>query len=226
MGQSFVSDYGYPGHARKSVFRRLFQTFLFATGLVVASATAQAQSFASISGGAQPIQNSGQAKPILGWVRFCEQNPGECAVNPAEARVITLTPQVWSAILSVNKRVNADIKPVTDQEHLGVVDNWSFPSDGRGDCEDYQLLKRKILGDMGLPRRAMRMTVVIDEIGEGHAVLMVRTDKGDYILDNKTSAVLSWDATGYSYVKRESQEATAWVSLGGITTSPTTTANR
>jgi predicted transglutaminase-like cysteine proteinase len=55
---------------------------------------------------------------------------------------------------------------------------------------------------------------------------MIRTDKGDYILDNKTSAILSWDETGYSYVKRESQEVTGWVSLGGITRSPTTTANR
>jgi predicted transglutaminase-like cysteine proteinase len=226
MGQSSVSDYECAGQTRKRFYVRLFQTFLIGTGLVFASVTAQAQTFASLSSGAQPIQNGGTAKPILGWVKFCEQNPGECAVNTGEARVITLTPQIWNAIVSVNKRVNADIKPVTDQEHLGVVDNWSLPSDGKGDCEDYQLLKRKILADMGLPRRAMRMTVVIDEIGEGHAVLMIRTDKGDYILDNKTSAVLSWDATGYSYVKRESQEATAWVSLGGITTSPTTTANR
>ena len=70
------------------------------------------------------------------------------------------------------------------------------------------------------------MTVVIDELGEGHAVLMVRTDRGDYILDNKTSAVLPWDQTGYVFVKRESQDAVAWVSLGGRTASPTTTANR
>ena len=57
----------------------------------------------------------------------------------------------------------------------------------------------------GLPRRAMRMTVVIDELGEGHAVLMVRTDQGDYILDNKTSSILPWDETGYVFIKRESQ---------------------
>jgi predicted transglutaminase-like cysteine proteinase len=206
--------------------QQFFQIAFLGFALVSGSVVAQAQTFASLPSGSQPIQNSGTAKPILGWIKFCEQNPAECAVNASEARVITLTSQVWNAIVSVNKRVNAEIKPVTDQDHLGVVDNWSFPTDGKGDCEDYQLLKRKILAEMGLPRRAMRMTVVIDELGEGHAVLMIRTDKGDYILDNKTSAILSWDETGYSYVKRESQEASAWVSLGGITTSPTTTANR
>ena len=61
-----------------------------------------------------------------------------------------------------------------------------------GDCEDFQLLKRRMLVERGLSRRAMRMTVVIDELGEGHAVLTVRTDRGDYILDNKTSGGVAW----------------------------------
>ena len=80
--------------------------------------------------------------------------------------------------------------------------------------------------EAGLPRRAMRMTVVIDELGEGHAVLMVRTNRGDFVLDNKTSSVLPWHRTGYVYIKRESQDTMGWVSLGGIVSSPTTTANR
>ncbi len=60
--------------------------------------------------------------------------------------------------------------------------------------------------ERGLPRRALRMTVVIDDIGEAHAVLMVRTDRGDLILDNKTNAVLSAPNTGYTYIKREGQD--------------------
>ena len=60
------------------------------------------------------------------------------------------------------------------------------------------------------------MTVVIDELGEGHAVLMVRTNQGDYVLDNKTSSILPWHRTGYVYIKRESQDTIGWVSLGGI----------
>jgi predicted transglutaminase-like cysteine proteinase len=83
-----------------------------------------------------------------------------------------------------------------------------------GDCEDIQLLKRRVLIEAGLPRRALRMTVVIDELGAGHAVLMARTNRGDYILDNKRAAVLSWQETGYRYVKREGSESAAWVWLG------------
>ena len=88
-----------------------------------------------------------------------------------------------------------------------------------------QLLKRHLLAEAGLPRRAMRMTVVIDEKGEGHAVLTLLTDRGDLVLDNKTSAVLPWHQTGYTFIKRESQDAVAWVSLGRAA-SPVTTANR
>jgi len=159
-------------------------------------------------------------------LKFCDSNPQECAVDVTEPEVIDLTPQVWKTIVSVNQRVNSSIKAVTDADHWGTVDIWGFPDDGRGDCEDFQLLKRKILSENGLPRRAMRMTVVIDELGEGHAVLVIRTNRGDYVLDNKTSSVLPWSRTGYVYIKRESQDTVGWVSLGGIATSPTTTANR
>jgi predicted transglutaminase-like cysteine proteinase len=110
-------------------------------------------------------------------------------------------------------------------DHLHVADRWDLAEDGSGDCEDFQLLKRKLLAEVGLPRRAMRMTVVIDEKGEGHAVLTLITDRGDLILDNKTSTVLPWRQTGYTFIKRESQDAVAWVSLGRAA-SPVTTANR
>nr|WP_246180149.1 transglutaminase-like cysteine peptidase [Microvirga thermotolerans] len=191
---------------------------------------AEAQTLAALPPAGHSIMDMGSAKPIMGWVRFCEKYPSECAVNTAEPETIELTPQTWKLITSVNQRVNSTVKAVTDQDHWGVVDVWGFPDDGKGDCEDFQLLKRRILAENGLPRRAMRMTVVIDELGEGHAVLLIRTKQGDYVLDNKTSAVLPWDRTGYVYIKRESQTATGWVSLGGITSptvsSPTTTANR
>nr|WP_308620300.1 transglutaminase-like cysteine peptidase [Methylobacterium haplocladii] len=165
------------------------------------------------------------ARPVAAWTEFCARMPGECSVDPSEPAQITLTPAVWGLLASINRRVNHRIKPVTDMAHWGVVDRWDYPDDGFGDCEDIQLLKRRMLVDRHLPRRALRMTVVIDEIGEGHAVLMVRTDRGDLILDNKTNAVLPWQRTGYSFVKREGQDGQAWVSLNNGA-SPVTTANR
>ena len=98
-------------------------------------------------------------------------------------------------------------------DHWGTIDRWDLPIDGQGDCEDYQLLKRKFLVDAGLPRRAMRMTVVIDETGQGHAVLTIRTDQGDLILDNKAEAVLRLDEVSYQFIQRESPNAIGWLFL-------------
>ena len=47
------------------------------------------------------------------------------------------------------------------------------------------LLKRRMLMQAGWPREALLITVVRDKKGEGHAVLTVKTDKGDFILDNQ-----------------------------------------
>jgi predicted transglutaminase-like cysteine proteinase len=58
------------------------------------------------------------------------------------------------------------------------------------------------------------ITVVLDENREGHAVLTVVTNKGDYVLDNRRMEILRWDQTGYLYLKRQSQPAAnEWVSL-------------
>ncbi|WP_046867024.1 transglutaminase-like cysteine peptidase [Microvirga massiliensis] len=158
---------------------------------------------------------SDPARPTVAWEEFCHRLPSECGIDPSEASTITLSPQVWTTILEVNTRVNQTIEAVTDFDHWGVVDRWDYPADGRGDCEDIQLLKRKLLTEAGLPHRALRMTVVIDELGEGHAVLMARTDRGDFVLDNKRNAVLPWQQTGYYYIKRESSDQAGWVSFKG-----------
>jgi len=139
--------------------------------------------------------------------------------------VISLTPHIWRTLATINERVNTTIKPLSDQEHWGVVDRWDYPDDGYGDCEDIQLLKRKLLIEVGLPRRALRMTVVLDEVRAGHAVLMVRTDRGEFILDNQRSSVLPWNDTGYEFIKREGAEGHSWVTLSPHP-APIVTANR
>jgi predicted transglutaminase-like cysteine proteinase len=165
------------------------------------------------------------ARPTAAWSRFCAQHPAECAIDPSEPEIIPLTPEALASITSINAMVNRTVQPVTDLEHWGVADRWDFPDDGKGDCEDIQLLKRKLLVEKGLPRRAMRMTVVIDRNGEGHAVLTVRTSKGDLILDNARDRVLPSPRTGYEFVKREGPDGRSWVWLDG-TSGPVVTAAR
>ncbi|KQP66102.1 transglutaminase-like cysteine peptidase [Methylobacterium sp. Leaf112] len=173
-------------------------------GLLAAPVAAPAQTFASLPATPSVIASGPAAKPIAAWVAFCESYAAECAVDRTEPATIALDAATWNTIVSVNRRVNKAIRAVTDMDHLHVADRWDLA---------------------GLPRRAMRMTVVIDEKGEGHAVLTLITDRGDFILDNKTNAVQSWRQTGYTFIKRESQDTQAWVSLGRAT-SPVTTANR
>lgn len=198
-------------------------------GLLLAAllggSTTHAQTLASLPAGTSSAVTTGEARPLLAWVDFCRREPRECAVDLAEPATIALTPRLWQTIVSINRKVNAEIEAVTDQDHWAVPDRWDLAEDGFGDCEDFQLLKRKLLAEAGLPRRAMRITVVIDEKREGHAVLTIRTDRGDFILDNKTNAVLPWQQTGYVFVKRESQDGLGWAALGGAA-SPTVTANR
>src|SRR5215218_1696847 len=202
-----------------------------ALGITIAGATllsaaaASAQTMASLPRGSLPAAVTGEARPVMAWVDLCRRHPQECAIDTAEAPVVALSPRIWQQIVSINRRVNTTITAITDLEHWGVPDRWDLPTDGRGDCEDFQLLKRKLLAEAGLPRRAMRMVVVVDDEAQGHAVLMIRTDRGDFILDNKVSTVLPWHRTGYVFVKRESEDAIGWVSLGGQS-SPVVTANR
>ena len=151
----------------------------------------------------------------IGWIEFCSEHAGECRGGASQPRDIVMSQTAWRDLLKVNRWVNESVKPMTDMDHWGVIEKWSLPTDGYGDCEDYVLLKRKMLIDSGWPREALLITVVRDRKGEGHAVLTVKSDKGEFILDNQNEEVMLWTETGYRFVKRQSQyDVNVWVSLG------------
>jgi predicted transglutaminase-like cysteine proteinase len=151
----------------------------------------------------------------IGWVEFCSSNPAQCSGGTSQPRDIVMTQTAWRDLLKVNRWVNETVKPMTDMEHWGVIEKWSLPTDGYGDCEDYVLMKRKMLIDAGWPREALLITVVRDRNGEGHAILTVKTDKGEFVLDNQNENVVAWNETGYRFVKRQSQgDPNVWVALG------------
>ena len=147
--------------------------------------------------------------------------------SPQTPRDVVLTSKAWTDMVKVNAWVNRSIKPITDLEHWGVVERWNYPDDGYGDCEDYVLLKRRMLMQAGWPREALLITVVRDKKGDGHAVLTVKTDRGEFILDNQEPQVLPWTKTGYRFVKRQSQsDPNLWVSLGEPRVAPATVSAR
>ncbi len=163
----------------------------------------------------------GETSVPYGWVDFCSRYAGECPNNDLAEQTIELTASAMRAIRRVNAYVNRAIEPVSDMDHWGVVDQWDYPTDGKGDCEDYALMKRHMLMQEGFPRQALLMTVVKERNGDGHAVLTVRTNRGDFVLDNLLDEVRLWDVTPYRFVKRQSaSNPNVWVAIGAPTNAP------
>jgi predicted transglutaminase-like cysteine proteinase len=109
--------------------------------------------------------------------------------------------------------VNKAVKPKSDLELYGQDEYWTYPVDA-GDCEDYALAKRRALMGDGVSASNLLLTVLRQPNGEGHAVLTVRTNIGDVILDNLTDSVLNWDEAEYTYLKRQATNHTGrWVSI-------------
>ena len=166
----------------------------------------------------------GETTIPYGWVDFCNRHADECALGKLAPVDVHLTRQAWDILEDVNAMANGAIEPVSNLDHWGTtLDHWDYPVDGKGDCKIYALFKRKLLIERGFPRQALLMTIVRDRSGAGHAVLTVKTDRGDFVLDNLADAVRPWNATGYTFYKRQAQDdPNVWLSLGGATgASPT-----
>jgi predicted transglutaminase-like cysteine proteinase len=163
-----------------------------------------------------------------GWVDFCSRYPGECQDDMRAPREIELSTAAYAKIARVNSWVNKNIQPVSDVDHWGALDQWDYPStDGKGDCEDYALLKRRMLIEEGFPREALLLTVVKERNGDGHSVLTIRTSRGEFILDNLSDQIRPWTRTPYRFVKRQSQEnQNIWVAIGAPTTAPAYVSNK
>ena len=197
---------------------KLFKTGWIAAAMIgAATATAGAKEWntsterAPLAG--QFAKIYGETLPPIGWVKFCQRHRSDCTGRPGRAARVRLTDSTWMQMVRVNALVNRKIEPVTDLELYKTAEHWTYPA-RQGDCEDYVLLKRKYLINLGWPREALLVTVVLDEKREGHAVLTVVTDQGEFILDNQNPEVLPWRATPYTYIKRQAQEhPQSWVSL-------------
>ena len=98
----------------------------------------------------------------------------------------------------VNRWVNQSITYTEDRRLYGKADYWAGPRQtlqlGKGDCEDYAILKMHLLAEAGVRREDMYLTIARDLVRRAdHAVLIVRTPQGYRMLDNATDTVL--DAT-------------------------------
>ncbi|MEW5423855.1 transglutaminase-like cysteine peptidase [Amorphus sp. 3PC139-8] len=182
-----------------------------ATWLLAILAAVGAPSAAEATSSFMPLSDPTEAPE--GYVEFCTRFPVDCRPAKKPSRAVVLTDERWVELVETNRSVNAAVRPVTDRAYYGRSEFWTYPIEA-GDCEDYVLLKRRLLMEKGWPASVLLITVVRDENGEGHAVLTVGTDRGDLILDNRTDTVLPWALTLYHYVKRqEVEDPSTWVRI-------------
>jgi len=121
--------------------------------------------------------------------------------RPGPAR--RLTPALWAELGRVNATLNARIAPEQDLTLYGTSDYWTLARD-LGDCEDYMIAKKQALMARGWAADQLLYAVVEGTVTPYHAVLIVRTDRGEFVLDNMTDRVVPWDASGYRFVVRQS----------------------
>ncbi|MGJ4996961.1 transglutaminase-like cysteine peptidase [Bradyrhizobium sp. HKCCYLS3077] len=155
------------------------------------------------------------AKAPNGWLRFCADQPKECRPTPDSSDDLQLTPEKLQQLYVINAHVNDRVKYTTDKALYGETERWAMPFD-RGDCEDIVLLKRRLLSEAGWPAGALLVTVVQGRAGDvdRHAVLTVRTDRGEMILDNLTPEILFWYETSYRYLLRQSsRDPNVWLAF-------------
>lgn len=156
-----------------------------------------------------PMPVGGPTAEPIGSVLFCTQHVSECAREGTAGTEVVMTPRRWDQLGTVQSQVNRDIAPSSAVEIA-----WHYVKDGRGNCVQYALEKRRRLIALGWPAGALRLATAITRDGIGHLVLVVTTSKGDWVLDNLRRSVVPWDDLPYRWVSRQQGASMAeWVSL-------------
>jgi predicted transglutaminase-like cysteine proteinase len=144
----------------------------------------------------------------VGHYDYCRRYPRECTQNKPSFQV--KLGDVWELLNEVNTLVNTLITPIDDIDLWGMEEFWEYPHDLKGECEEYVLMKRRMLIEAGIPANALLITVVFTTANKGHGVLTVVTNRGDFILDNISPRIVRWDQTLYWYFKRQSRTHQAY----------------
>lgn len=120
---------------------------------------------------------------------------------------------------SINRAVNRQVREITDTRQYRRPEYWALPTARGGDCEDFALLKKRELMARGVPGDKLLIATVLDRKRRSHAVLVLRTARGDYVLDNLTSRIKPWQQTGYSFLRmQDPRSPDRWIAVlaGGI----------
>ncbi|APO72533.1 transglutaminase-like protein (plasmid) [Rhizobium gallicum] len=168
---------------------------------------ANPQASVPVKPAARMLEADQQPTPI-GYVMFCMTYAGQCKRVAGGKRVI-LNDRTWNLFSNVNKEVNDRIVPDAQK---GTFD-WSLTATS-GNCNDYAIQKRDELIRRGVSPAALSLSAVVTPRNEGHLILTIRTDRGDFVLDNLRNSIVAWNRTGYRWVSVQSNSnPNEWVKV-------------
>jgi predicted transglutaminase-like cysteine proteinase len=107
---------------------------------------------------------------------------------------------------------------MTDEQAFGLSNYWTLPIEDEhrtvGNCKHYALEKRQALIAAGLSPNALSLAVARTGWGEIHAVLIVTTNKGEFVLDNLEPGIRPWRDARYRWLARQTPgHPMQWVSV-------------
>jgi len=155
-------------------------------------------------GGQGFVQESVSSNGPMSFQVFCGFYPQEC--QPGGASKISMDENILRILTRVNSRVNRSIRPKLDNP---LVQVWRI-NPSSGDCKSYAISKRHELIRAGLPASALRIAYVKTRQGQGHAVLVVKTNQGDLTLDNLTGEIKPFHQAGYRVVAISGADPRRW----------------
>lgn len=147
------------------------------------------------------VKFDGVAGAPFAHVRFCLNNPAECRAPKMVFRggPTKLTGDRQRELTRVNLEINRAIIS-TNMHESPAQEKWLI-SPANGDCNDYAVTKRHELMAKGWPARNLLLAEVVTNWGEHHLILVVRTTKGDMVLDNLNPKVVAWTKPNYEWVR-------------------------
>lgn len=194
---------------------------MICAALCLTTPSALAEQLASVEGAGSGLVLMAEGETMYGprgFYDLCARSPEQCPapLAPTGERAVTMSASMMTTLDRINRTVNAAYVPATDEEAHGVTDLWSHPTE-TADCEDFVIAKRQALIEAGWPPEALLIGVTLGQEAPYHAVLVVRTNAGELVLDNLRDDVLRWEDTGYSWVARQSKaDPRVWVRVIGF----------
>lgn len=136
----------------------------------------------------------------MAYTQFCVRYSDECRSHTMfRGGPVRLTSDRWDDLIEVNASVNKSIAP--EPNELGLAGEKWLIAPISGECHDYAVTKRHELLARGWPARALLLSEVVVRSGEHHLVLVVRTQKGDLVLDNLTAQIRPWTRAPYKWLR-------------------------